>query len=123
MTNITKNNIHLVDIIAQLINEPVGVVYEDDVTTYVIISSNITISDDILIQANEQLDKLTIEQENIQKLTEAKAYLVATDWIITKIGETQLLNTELVPSLLEKYKIELAKRSECRELINSLNKM
>lgn len=63
----------------------------------------------------EELDRLA----NEQKVQEAKSYLASTDWIVVKLQETQLLSSD-ISEMLTKYSTELAKREECRALINEL---
>ena len=52
-----------------------------------------------------------------RKVSEAKAYLASTDWIIAKIGEAQFMGGE-VAAMVEKYAGDMAKRAEARATIN-----
>jgi hypothetical protein len=56
---------------------------------------------------------------NQRKVGEAKRYLEETDWIVTKIAETQALGADIT-ELLTKYSVELAQREASRALINTL---
>lgn len=59
----------------------------------------------------------TEEELARQRISEARAYLASTDWIIAKIGEAQMLGKP-IDGLLEKYAGEMGKRVEARETIN-----
>ena len=65
----------------------------------------------------EELEKARADKDN--QINEAKNYLASTDWIVTKIGDVQILGGDTT-GLLEQYNLELSKRDECRALINSL---
>lgn len=53
------------------------------------------------------------------QITEAKQYLLDTDYVVIKINEHQLQDKPIEP-LLIKYSVELAEREAKRELINTL---
>ena len=64
--------------------------------------------------------KLQTAKEDLEKqVSEAKQYLLDTDWIIVKINEAQLLGQDIQP-LLAKYSVELGEREAKRTIINSL---
>ena len=56
------------------------------------------------------------EQAKLEKVSEAKAYLASTDWIVTKIAELQLEGVDVEP-LKTKYADELAERKLMREVV------
>lgn len=60
-----------------------------------------------------------LAQENNNAISDAQQYLNYTDWIVVKINEAQVLGGDIQP-LLEKYTVELTKRLEARDIINSL---
>ena len=62
----------------------------------------------------EELDKELTDQ----KIQEAKAYLVSTDYIVTKIAEAQALGEDTT-LLLSKYAVELQQRKEARAFIGA----
>lgn len=73
------------------------------------------ISEAFIPTPQEELDRLA----NEQKIQEAKNYLVSTDWIVVKLQEAKLLETDIT-EMLTKYSTELTKREEARALINEL---
>jgi hypothetical protein len=56
---------------------------------------------------------------NQRKVGEAKRYLEETDWIVTKIAESQVLGADIA-ELLAKYSVELDQREASRALINNI---
>ncbi|WP_111640000.1 hypothetical protein [Marinomonas shanghaiensis] len=69
------------------------------------------------IKTAEQLAAEQLVSAQAQKVTEAKAYLANTDWIISKVGEAAMLG-EGAEVLKTKYAVEIAAREEARALIN-----
>jgi len=66
-----------------------------------------------------ELKQLVDEDFNIEmekEKYEAQKYLNETDWIIAKISET-MTSGEDTAELIEKYKDEISKRKECRNLL------
>ena len=61
----------------------------------------------------------TQEELNAIKIKEAKDYLSSTDWVVVKIQEQQVQGLD-VSDLLIQYSDVLTKRSESRDLINTL---
>ena len=68
------------------------------------------------IKTAEDLAQEALDAENAQKVSEAKAYLASTDWIVTKIAELQLEGVDVEP-LKVKYATELAERKLMREVV------
>jgi len=68
------------------------------------------------IKTAEDLAQEALDAENAQKVSEAKAYLASTDWIVTKIAELQLEGVDVEP-LKVKYAAELAERKLMREVV------
>jgi len=66
-----------------------------------------------LIKINADKQKA---MQDAQKVSEAKAYLASTDWIVTKIAELQLEGVDVEP-LKGKYATELAERKLMREVV------
>ena len=72
-------------------------------------------------EPQELLDALTLQKQNEDRetlLRKAKQYLQNTDWIVAKIGESQMNGDDITP-LLGKYSLELLERKTKREVINS----
>jgi hypothetical protein len=60
-----------------------------------------------------------VEADKQDQIAQAKAYLNETDWIVTKIAESQALGADIA-GLLTKYSVELAQREASRTTINEL---
>jgi hypothetical protein len=71
------------------------------------------------VEMQPYLEAERLEEAKQSQLSEAKEYLNSTDWIVVKINEAQVLGNDIQP-LLEKHTVELAKRLEARDTINSL---
>ena len=71
------------------------------------------------VELNDAMVALEAKEANETQLAEAKQYLLDTDWVVVKINEAQVLGNDIQP-LIEKYTVELAKRLEARDIINSL---
>lgn len=72
-------------------------------------------AEDLFIHpTQEELDKELTDQ----KIQEARAYLVNTDYIVTKIAEAQALGEDTAP-LLSYYATEVQQRKEARAFIGA----
>lgn len=69
------------------------------------------------IKTAEDLQAEELAAEKAQKVTEARAYLNSTGWIIEKISERSFVGEDIEP-LKTKYIEELTAREEARALIN-----
>lgn len=67
------------------------------------------------------LSKMEADKEKHDLIESYKKELSDTDYVVTKIAETQALGED-VPSLLDKYSEILKRRKELRKMINSLEK-
>jgi len=66
-------------------------------------------------------DAQILENKNISSYNEALRYLKDTDYVITKINESIILNDDaLKEELMTKYKDIISKRNECRIILRQL---
>ena len=70
------------------------------------------------IKSAADLAQEALQRENESKVADAKAFLVATDWIVTKLAETALEAPELLDDMRMQYATEMAERKASRDLIN-----
>jgi len=74
------------------------------------------VDDENIISSNKYKN-----EEIMNKINDNKMYLESTDYIVTKLAEAQIEDSENFIALKAKYADILAKRKEARDEINSLS--